>query len=63
VSLLERDRIKLTRSAIARSPCDEAIHAARAMDCRASLAMTATPQERLAMTDATTAAQCEAITA
>jgi len=40
----------------------EAIHAARAMDCRASLAMTATPQERLAMTDATTAAQCDAIT-
>ena len=35
---------------IARSPCDEAIHAARTMDCRAALAMTATPQERLAMT-------------
>jgi len=33
------------------------------MDCRASLAMTATPQERLVMTDATTAIQGEAITA
>ncbi len=31
----EHDCIKLTRSVIARSACDEAIHAARAMDCRA----------------------------
>src|SRR6185437_12893934 len=31
---LQRDCIKLARSVIARSPCDEAIHAARAMDCR-----------------------------
>jgi hypothetical protein len=35
---LEGDRIKLTRFVIARSACDEAIHAARAMDRRAARA-------------------------
>jgi len=42
--------VAATRFAIARSPCGEAIHVTRAMDCRASLAMTATLQGRLAMT-------------
>jgi len=47
MTALQRDCIKSTRSVIARSACDEAIHAARAMDYRASLVMTATPEARV----------------
>jgi hypothetical protein len=45
----------LPRFVIARSACDEAIHAARAMDRHAA-------ERRLAMTGATEAIQCETIT-